>query len=154
MTKTNFCIALLLSSTAAFSSELGWLDFSDIPQTREHLMEDAVVVAKACDKNESYTKIKNFAAIEYVVKACAVSNKFPIDSREKQLCDYLSQYKSYNRKLLCARRAVGQKYSEEDLAPKYKQYLATGPKCNESHICFNNFLDDFSWPCFKSGTLY
>lgn len=135
---------VIFGSVFSSASNTGWLDYSNIPETRNHFREETITILHACKNKESYRKIKNFAAIEYIVKACSVSKKFPIASDEKRLCDYIAEERLERMKRICSKNSVGKKYSEEDLAPHYKKFLAQAPKCFDENSCFEEFIDQFS----------
>lgn len=144
MNKVLMSMTLIWGLGIANASSTGWLDFNNIPETRNHVKEETLTLLHACKNKEPYGKIKNFAAIEYIVKACSVSKKFPIASDEKRLCDYINGERLERMKLICSKNGVGRKYSEEDLAPHYDKFLAEAPKCNDQYSCFEMFTDKFS----------
>lgn len=144
MNKFLISIIIILGSVSLNASIIGWLDFSDIPETRKHIKEETLTIIQGCKKKESYDRAKNFGAIEYIVKACSISKKLPIASDEKSLCDYISDENLENMKLICSKNGVGQKYSEEDLALQYNKFLAKAPNCMDQHSCFQLFINKFS----------
>jgi hypothetical protein len=146
MGKGIFLISMmfLFGSTISNASNTGWLDFSNISETRKHINAETLTIMHACKNKESYRKIKNFAAIEYIVKACSVSKKFPIASNEKRICDYIAEERLEQMKLICSKNGVEHKYSEEDLAPHFNQFLKQAPKCFDQDTCFEQFTHQFS----------
>ena len=144
MNKFLMCVIFIFSSAISNASNTGWRDFSNISETRSHFKEETLTILHACKNKESYGKIKSLAAIEYTVKACSVSRKFPIASDEKRLCDYIAEERLERMKLICSKNGVGNKYSEEDLAPHFNKFLTQAPKCNDQYSCFEQFTNQFS----------
>ncbi|HAT9712909.1 TPA: hypothetical protein JBD70_15240 [Legionella pneumophila subsp. pneumophila] len=144
MNKFLMCSMLIISSAFSNASNIGWLDFSNVSETRKHFKEETLTILHACKNKESYRKIKNFGAIEYIVKACSVSKKFPIASDEKKICDFIAEESLERMKLICSKNSVEKKYSEEDLAPYFNKFLNQAPKCFDQYSCFEQFIQEFS----------
>lgn len=140
MKKRCLSTVLLLSSSAVMATNPSEVTTAEIKDTMSNIRSESLSLVHACQKKEPYTKAKNVISMEYVMKACELSRKFPIDSYEKQLCDLLNSDIIKTEKISCARKAVEKRYSEEDLDLDYKQYLASGVKCKSSSSCFDNFL--------------